>query len=114
MLADFEAFRREDALGSRTSLKVGLYGGSGFVATANKVLDYFGQTVNIAARLQGEAQAGQLVVAAHVAEEGVSRGLLSAEQICERYPARLKGVEAPMPVARVQVTPRPLPVRALG
>jgi adenylate cyclase len=114
MLADFEAFRREDALGGRTSLKVGLYGGSGFVATANKVLDYFGQTVNIAARLQGEAQAGQLVVAADVAEEAVSRGLLAAEQICERYPARLKGVEAPMPVARVQVTPRPLPVRALG
>ncbi|MDX2011767.1 MAG: adenylate/guanylate cyclase domain-containing protein [Myxococcaceae bacterium] len=114
MLTDFEAFRLGDALGERTSLKVGVHGGPGFVATANKVLDYFGQTVNVAARLQGEAKAGQLVVAESVANEAVANGLVAAAQITERYPARLKGVEAPMPVVRVQVCARPAAVRATG
>jgi class 3 adenylate cyclase len=114
MLLDFETFRLGDALGARTSLKVGVHGGSGFVATANKVLDYFGQTVNVAARLQNEAKAGQLVVAEAVANEAIAGGLLAGEQIAERYPARLKGVDAPMPVVRVQVCGRPAPVRALA
>ncbi|MBL8917330.1 MAG: adenylate/guanylate cyclase domain-containing protein [Myxococcaceae bacterium] len=114
MLLDFETFRLGDALGGRTSLKVGVHGGSGFVATANKVLDYFGQTVNVAARLQNEAKAGQLVVAEAVAEEAVASGCLAVEQIAERYPARLKGVDAPILVARVQVCAPPAPARALG
>ncbi|MDP3499434.1 MAG: DUF5939 domain-containing protein [Myxococcales bacterium] len=101
MLKDFEAFRALDALGSRTSLKLGVFGGSGFVATANKVLDYFGQTVNVAARLQGEAKAGELVMPAAIAEQAVSRGLFDATRITQRYAASLKGVDGPLEVARV-------------
>lgn len=101
MLKDFEAFRARDAQGSHTSLKLGVFGGSGFVATANKVLDYFGQTVNVAARLQGEAKAGELVMPAVIAEQAVSRGLFDATRITQRYAATLKGVDGPLEVARV-------------
>lgn len=101
MLKDFEAFRARDAQGSHTSLKLGVFGGSGFVATANKVLDYFGQTVNVAARLQGEAKAGELVMPAAIAEQAVSRGLFDATRITQRYAASLKGVDGALEVARV-------------
>ncbi|MBL8935980.1 MAG: adenylate/guanylate cyclase domain-containing protein [Archangium sp.] len=103
MLVDFEAFRLLDPQGSSTSLKLGVFGGSGFVATANKVLDYFGQTVNVAARLQNEAKPGEVVVAASVVEQAIAKGLVAATQVSERYAAKLKGVEAPLEVARVKV-----------
>ena len=50
------------------------------MVTANGVLDYFGQTVNIAARLQGEAHSGELVVEESLADrahraQGAARGL---------------------------------------
>jgi class 3 adenylate cyclase len=120
MLVDFEAFQAKDALAGRSALKVGVHAGPGFVATANAVLDYFGQTVNVAARLQGEAKAGQLVVAERTAREAVAEGVLDLEQLDERYAAQLKGVAAPLPVARVLVTGRQvsaaceLPGSALG
>jgi class 3 adenylate cyclase len=101
MLRDFEAFRVVDPLGARTSLKLGLFGGAGFLATANKVLDYFGQTVNVAARLQGEAKAGELVAPVSVIEDAVARGRFGPELVTERYAARLKGVDGPLEVARV-------------
>lgn len=104
MLRDFEGFRSLDPLGARTSLKLGVFGGPGFVATANKVLDYFGQTVNVAARLQGEAQPGQLVLPTEVADQAIARGLFDAVHVSERYLATLKGVDAPLQVARVRLT----------
>ena len=107
MLKDFEVFRAKDTQGSHTSLKLGVFGGSGFVATANKVLDYFGQTVNVAARLQGEARAGELVMAAAVADQAASRGLFDASRVTQRYAASLKGVEGPLEVARVCLTSTP-------
>lgn len=102
MQRDFERFRREDPLGATTSLKLGTHGGPGFVATANKVLDYFGQTVNVAARLQGEAGPGELVMVAQTAEAAIAAGLVDAAALGERYQANLKGVDAPVEVVRVR------------
>jgi class 3 adenylate cyclase len=101
MQGDFEAFRLGDAQGLRTSLKVGLFSGAGFVATANKVLDYFGQTVNVAARLQNEAKAGEIVITAEVAALALEKGVLGQALLGERYAAKLKGVDTPVEVVRV-------------
>ena len=65
------------------------------------MLDYFGQTVNVAARLQGEAKAGELVMPAAIAEQAASRGLFDATRITQRYAASLKGVDGLLEVARV-------------
>lgn len=105
MLLDFEAFRALDPQGAATSLKVGVFGGPGFVATANKVLDYFGQTVNVAARLQAEAKAGEVVAPSAAIEEAVGAGLFDRARVGERYAAKLKGVAQAIEVTRVQVAP---------
>ena len=41
-------------------LKVGVHGGEALVVSVDGQLDYFGQTVNVAARLQGLARAGEV------------------------------------------------------
>ena len=53
MLRAFEDFRAGSELARRREvfLKIGLHAGACYVVTANKVLDYFGQSVNVAARV---------------------------------------------------------------
>jgi len=104
ILHAFEAFRSAHPDRRRIHIKLGVYGGSCYAVTANNVLDYFGQTVNIAARLQGEARSGELVVPAELAERALAEKAIPPEFIKERYEARLKGVEQPIAAVRIQVT----------
>ncbi|MGZ3441567.1 MAG: adenylate/guanylate cyclase domain-containing protein, partial [Polyangia bacterium] len=103
MLAAFETFRRDVPNGSRTHLKLGVFRGPSFLVNANGVLDYFGQTVNIAARLQAQAVSGELVIEAALADLAVQAGKIPATAIKERYRASLKGVTQALDVARVVV-----------
>lgn len=73
--AALEMMRGMDALnasmkaeGHDTGLKVGLHEGPALAVTAEERLDYFGQTVNVAARVQGLAQAGEIWLTPSVME----------------------------------------------
>lgn len=103
MLERFPTFRRGLPEAGRTFLKVGVYAGPCYVVTANGILDYFGQTVNLAARLQGAAGAGELVLIEAVADEALHSGWLGAHRPSERFDAVLKGLTAPVRVTRVVV-----------
>ncbi len=105
LLAAFPAFRREHTEGMRTHIKLGFFSGPCFVLTANGVLDYFGQTVNIAARLQAQAHSGELVIEAALAEQALQAGILTPDQITERYQATLKGVDTSLGAVRIIVRP---------
>jgi class 3 adenylate cyclase len=101
VLAAFDDFRKRDSLAQRTHIKLGLHAGPSYLVTANNVLDYFGQTVNIAARVQAQADSGQLVVAASLADSAVASGILDGSMVLERFTARLKGIDAPIQLARI-------------
>jgi class 3 adenylate cyclase len=103
ILHAFQDFRAAGGHRDRTHIKLGVYGGPCYVVTANGVLDYFGQTVNIAARLQGEAKSGEIVVEEALADRAVERKVIPEAFVVERYDARLKGVAAPMKVARIRI-----------
>ena len=103
ILRAFEAFRGRAPNGAGTSLKIGVHGGPCYAVTANGVLDYFGQTVNHAARLQGEARGGELVVTRALADAAIAAGRLDASAIRERYDARLKGIDGAIEAVRVVV-----------
>ncbi len=77
----------------KDALKVGLYCGPCYAVSANGALDYFGQSVNIAARLQGAAGPGEIVLPADVADRAGLRG--------ERFLPQLKGLEVPLWAARL-------------
>lgn len=102
LLEAFETFRAAEPMRQRTHIKLGLFEGPAYLFTANGVLDYFGQSVNVAARLQAQAESGQLVAPAHLIDEALTAGSIPANRVVERYEARLKGVDHVVPVARLR------------
>ncbi|PXX05508.1 adenylate/guanylate cyclase domain-containing protein [Mycolicibacterium moriokaense] len=59
-------------------LKVGVHAGPSVVVTLNDRLDYFGSTVNMAARLQGQSTGGDIVLSTSVADDPEVREMLAA------------------------------------
>jgi len=100
----FPEFIRRYHYADGVDLKLGVYSGPCFAVTANGVLDYFGQTVNVAARLQAEAGPGELVVPDALAEAASAAGWLAGARVTARFDATLKGVGTPLRVARVRAT----------
>jgi class 3 adenylate cyclase len=73
-------------------LKLGLHNGPAIAVTLNDRLDYFGSTVNIAARLESQAQGEDLVVSNEVMNDiGVQQVLKDAGILALPFTAKLKG-----------------------
>ncbi len=78
---------------NRLHLKVGLHAGSALVVKANEILDYFGQTVNIAARAQSLADVDEIWLTEDVyRQEPVRAALEQAGYRAEKQSALLRGV----------------------
>jgi class 3 adenylate cyclase len=98
MLRDIEEFNRgitEDLI-----LKIGIHRGHSIVVTLNDRLDYFGQTVNIAARVQGLADAGEI----YITDEAFNYpGVDAVVQPYECIPmqADVKGVRSQLKVHKI-------------
>jgi class 3 adenylate cyclase len=83
-------------------LKVGLHAGACIAVELNERLDYFGQTVNLAARVQGFAGAGEIVCTDAVWNApGAAAVARAASLSATRDEARLKGIGAAVPVVRL-------------
>ena len=92
------AAMQEVAGGARENdvgLKVGLHAGPALAINAGQNLDYFGQTVNIAARVQGLADAGEICLTGALNQDDEIPALLAQAGYdgCAEL-ARLKGVSA--------------------
>lgn len=99
MLAEIAAFNRE--VGEREIvLKVGVHRGASIAVTLNDRLDFFGQTVNIAARVQGLADADEIYLTEDVYRAAGVRELLTGLDVTSGQ-ATLKGVQRPVSVFRV-------------
>lgn len=91
------------AEGHDTGLKVGLHEGPALAVTSEERLDYFGQTVNVAARVQGLAQAGEIWLTSSVmSAPGVAQALEGAGWRGEPHDVALKGVGGKTRVHRLQ------------
>lgn len=101
-LRGFEAFQKTHANGAETGLKLGLFAGPCYVVTANESIDYFGQTVNCAARVQHLADSGEIVLEASVFD-GLSEEERAQVEVVERLEARVKGVEQPLQLVRTRL-----------
>ena len=81
-------------------LKIGVHKGAAIAVTLNERLDYFGQTVNIAARVQNLADADEIFVSQDVYDAAGVRDELAAFPV-EAQMAQLRGVQQELPVFRV-------------
>jgi class 3 adenylate cyclase len=103
MLNEIAAFNR--TISQALTLKIGIHKGHSIAVTLNDRYDYFGQTVNIAARIQGLADANEIYVSQDVyAAQDVSEALAQCNVRPEQ--AAMKGVSEKMQVYRVQVKSR--------
>jgi class 3 adenylate cyclase len=83
-------------------LKIGLHTGPCIAVELNERLDYFGRTVNIAARVQGLATAGEIVCTDAVYDAlGVAAIVEAAGLRASRATAPLKGIAEEVPVVRM-------------
>lgn len=77
-------------------LKIGLHEGAALAIDADDRLDYFGQTVNIAARVQGLAQAGEIWLTEPVFQaDGVQHAFMDNGYHEAQHLVSLKGVGQP-------------------
>lgn len=102
MLRDIEAFNRN--ISDKLVLKIGIHSGHSIVVTLNDRLDYFGQTVNIAARVQALAEAGEICISEDVykfpgVQETIAHCTAAPEQVA------VKGVSEKLRVYRISAAP---------
>lgn len=86
-------------------LKLGLHRGPCIAITANEVLDYFGSTVNAAARIQGISVGGDIILSQAVADDPQVTALLAQYEAVERFESALKGLAATYTLYRLWPLP---------
>jgi class 3 adenylate cyclase len=100
------AFAMQMAIGSSGQgvrdlvLKVGVHAGPSVVVTLNDRLDYFGSTVNMAARLQGQSTGGDIVLSLTVADDPAVREVIATVPK-DRETVALKGFAEPVGFVRL-------------
>ncbi len=86
--------------GGALVVKVGVHMGPSIAVNLNDRLDYFGTTVNMAARLQGQSEGGDIVLSRTVADDPAVRPLL-APLASRDETVMLKGFATPVPFVRI-------------
>jgi class 3 adenylate cyclase len=95
----FSPFVGRHAQARELNVKLGIAAGPCTIVTANSVLDYFGQTVNTAARVQHLAGGGEIVITADLLDPSrPPQGL----QIAERFEAKVKGIDQALSLVRLK------------
>jgi class 3 adenylate cyclase len=82
------------------SIKLGVHSGSSIMVNLNERLDYFGSTVNMAARLQGQSEGEDIVLSRVVADDPAVKPLLEGVEAREESVA-LKGFDRPVSFVRL-------------
>ena len=98
MVRGWGAFQERTQLAEYLDIKVGLFEGPCTIVTANRALDYFGQTVNRAARVQHLAGPRQLMLPSELFDK---HSLPLGFALMERTSATVKGIDEPIPLARL-------------
>lgn len=81
--AAFNEFNKRENLRNEIIVKIGLHAGSTIMVNLNNRLDYFGQVVNMAARIQGTADGGDIII---------SKEIRSDPAAVERMKGRVRGL----------------------
>lgn len=100
---NFHAFRDTLSESGGIDLKIGLHHGPPLVVNSNDRHDYFGRTVNIAARVAGASRRGDFVLTGQVWNyTAVQRILIEEQSQLSRFEANLRGVDQAFALVRVR------------
>jgi class 3 adenylate cyclase len=83
-------------------LKIGIHRGAAIAVTLNNRIDYFGQTVNIASRVQGSAGGDEIYLTEEIyTAAGVAELLQAHQRKIESILIPLKGIDEPVKIYKV-------------
>ena len=99
------AWCREQGIDPPLALKVGVHHGPAIAMTANDHLDYFGRTVNLAARVADQSRGGDVVILRDVLDQSTLGG--RDDITTESFTARLRGLAHDQRLARLTVAGAP-------
>jgi class 3 adenylate cyclase len=85
------------------AIRIGINSGSSISVTLNERLDYYGKTVNLAARLEGEGGAGDITMSRKFVEDPAVAEIVQGYE-SRQYAVQLKGFDEALPLCRI--TPR--------
>ena len=100
------AHRAEGGAAEAIVVKLGIHRGACIVVNLNERLDYFGSTVNLAARLQGQSRGADLVLSTDIADDPQVAQLLN-ELPHREESAVLRGFAREIPFRRVMLEQNP-------
>lgn len=97
-----------DAFNEQTNdtllLRLGLFSGPAIAVNSNDRLDYFGRTVNLAARVQGQGDAGEVILSQELLEQPDVAALVDTKGLSvEAFTAELKGITGEQALVRLRM-----------
>ncbi|HKI98684.1 MAG TPA: DUF5939 domain-containing protein [bacterium] len=99
------AFNAELAPAEPIVIKIGLHHGPAIAVNANGQMDYFGRTVNIAARIQGLSEGDDIVLSEALWAESAIQAVLAGVPVeAQGFRAALKGIEGETALVRLRFT----------
>jgi len=88
------------------TVKVGLHAGPCLVVNANDRLDYFGNTVNQSARIEGQSKGGDVVITEVIAKDPEVAALLQSNDVAvSQFETQLKGLTGNFQLTRIELSP---------
>jgi class 3 adenylate cyclase len=103
ILHHFTHYNQQHPAETHLSIKLGLHCGPCILLNLNERLDYFGSTVNIAARIEGMSKGDDMVLSSKLYEIDEVQTLLAAESdiIIAPFSAHLKGIHDEQQLYRI-------------
>ena len=90
--------RRFDCRG--ISIRIGLHTGASIAVTLNDRLDYYGESVNLAARLEGQGDAGVITMSRALSQDPAVAALLR-DYPSQQREVELKGFKHPVGICQI-------------
>ncbi len=98
-----ELTRYNQTVSQPLSLKVGIHKGRSIAVALNDRIDYFGQDVNIAARVQGLADGNEVCISQDVMEAPGVSDIVKARRVSPDY-VQVRGVDQKVEINRIAIT----------
>lgn len=83
------------------SIRIGLHSGSSIAVTLNDRFDYYGRAVNLAARLEGLGEAGEITMSKEFASDPAVQTVLEHYETCEQT-CELKGFSESVKIVQIK------------
>ena len=114
MIDRFDAFNLENRTKDQIVIKVGVHAGPCIAVTLNERIDYFGTSVNTAARIQGLSDGRDVMVSERFfRESGAARSLKASGWAWESFTTSLKGLKGAQEVYKLVKAPEAHPPKTL-